>query len=186
MWPFAVHPIFFSPHHWLESFNAGFSYYFWEILLFFCYKIKVFPLPRIDLSSLRFYSVFKAQIKFHLYEILPRECVLSSNKWSITGLLFYLTFSVWWGRSAGGGMHMLIAHQAPLSMEFFIFRENFPGKNVLQWVAISFSRGSSQPRDRIYLLSPALAGGFFTTSATWEALNFQSKYSVPSDHWLSY
>ena len=34
---------------------------------------------------------------------------------------------------------------------------------VLEWVAISFSRGSSQPRDRNCVSSsPALAGGFFT------------------------
>ena len=34
------------------------------------------------------------------------------------------------------------------------------------------SRGPSQPRDQTLglLASPALAGGFFTTSATWEAL----------------
>ena len=32
------------------------------------------------------------------------------------------------------------------------------------------SRGSPQPRDQIAsLMSPALACGFFTTSATWEA-----------------
>ena len=32
------------------------------------------------------------------------------------------------------------------------------------------SRGSSQPRDRTRVsVSPALAGGFFTTSTTWEA-----------------
>ena len=37
------------------------------------------------------------------------------------------------------------------------------------WVAIYFSRGSSPPRDRTCLMSPALAGGFFPTSATWEA-----------------
>ena len=39
---------------------------------------------------------------------------------------------------------------------------------VLEWVAVSSSRGSSQeanPR----VMSPALADGFFTTSATWEA-----------------
>ena len=42
---------------------------------------------------------------------------------------------------------------------------------ILEWVAISFSRGSSQPRDRILILaSPALADEFFTTSATWEAI----------------
>ena len=38
---------------------------------------------------------------------------------------------------------------------------------ILEWVAISFSRGSSQPRDQTQVsMSPALAGRFFTTSAT--------------------
>ena len=41
---------------------------------------------------------------------------------------------------------------------------------ILELVAMPSSKGSSQPRDRICLLpSPALAGGFFTTRATWEA-----------------
>ena len=40
---------------------------------------------------------------------------------------------------------------------------------ILEWVAIPSSRGPSQPRDPIGLKSPALAGGFFTTSTTWEA-----------------
>jgi len=35
---------------------------------------------------------------------------------------------------------------------------------ILEWVAISYPRGSSQPRDgTLSLVSPALAGGFFTT-----------------------
>ena len=34
-----------------------------------------------------------------------------------------------------------VAYQAPLSMEFF-------QAVVLEWIAISFSKGSSQPRDR--------------------------------------
>ena len=39
-------------------------------------------------------------------------------------------------------------------------------------VAMPFARGSSWPRDRTaFPASPALAGGFFTTSANWEALN---------------
>ena len=38
---------------------------------------------------------------------------------------------------------------------------------ILKWVAIPFSRGSSQPRERTQV--PCIAGGFFTTSATWEA-----------------
>ena len=38
---------------------------------------------------------------------------------------------------------------------------------ILEWVAISSSRGSSQPTDQTHgSVSPALAGKFFTTSAT--------------------
>ena len=38
---------------------------------------------------------------------------------------------------------------------------------LLEWVAIPFSRGSSDPAIKpMSLESPALAGGFFTTSAT--------------------
>ena len=41
---------------------------------------------------------------------------------------------------------------------------------ILEWGVISYSRGSSQPRDEtcVFYVSPALAGGFFTTSTTWE------------------
>ena len=38
---------------------------------------------------------------------------------------------------------------------------------ILEWVAKPFSKGSSLPRDRT-CISYALAGGFFTISATWE------------------
>ena len=41
---------------------------------------------------------------------------------------------------------------------------------ILEWVAISSSMESSQPRDQTHLMPPTLAGGFFTTSTTWEAL----------------
>ena len=44
---------------------------------------------------------------------------------------------------------------------------------ILEWVAISSSRGSSQPRDQTAsLASPALAGRFFTTSAILEACEY--------------
>ena len=53
---------------------------------------------------------------------------------------------------------------------------SLPGSSVhgilqartLEWVAIPFSRGTFWPRDRTHI-SPALADGFFTTNATWEA-----------------
>ena len=41
---------------------------------------------------------------------------------------------------------------------------------ILEWIVMPFSRGSSWPGMEFpYLMSPALAGGFFTTRATWEA-----------------
>ena len=41
---------------------------------------------------------------------------------------------------------------------------------ILEWVAMPSSRGSSQSRDQIHIfMSPALAGGFFTTSNPWES-----------------
>ena len=40
---------------------------------------------------------------------------------------------------------------------------------IPEWVAIPFSRGSSQPRDRIPV--SALAGGFFPTETTGKPSN---------------
>ena len=41
---------------------------------------------------------------------------------------------------------------------------------ILEWVAISYSRDLPSPGiEPSSLESPALAGGFFTSSATWEA-----------------
>ena len=51
----------------------------------------------------------------------------------------------------------------------------------LEWVAMASSRGSSRPREPASLMSPALTGGFFTTSANGEVLlfiNTGSKSSV--------
>ena len=45
---------------------------------------------------------------------------------------------------------------------------------ILEWVAISSSRGSSQPKDQTHISCVScLAGRFFTTSTTWEALVIQ-------------
>ena len=48
---------------------------------------------------------------------------------------------------------------------------------ILEWVAISFSRGSSLPE--IESASPALAGGFFTTEPLGKPL-----YMIPDDRIL--
>ena len=44
---------------------------------------------------------------------------------------------------------------------------------ILEWVAVPFYRGSSQPRDQAEVSHTA--GGFFTSWATREALNLDSK-----------
>ena len=58
-----------------------------------------------------------------------------------------------------------VAHQAPasatLSMRILQAR-------ILEWVALPFSRGSSQPRDQTQV--SCIAGRFFTVWATREAL----------------
>ena len=46
---------------------------------------------------------------------------------------------------------------------------------MLEWVAIPFSRYLPDPGTKLMsFASPALAGGFFITSTTWEALPTQT------------
>ena len=57
-----------------------------------------------------------------------------------------------------------VAHQAPLSMG--LFRLEF-------WSGLPFPFPGALPYpgvEPMFLASPSLAGGFFTASATWEAL----------------
>ena len=74
-------------------------------------------------------------------------CMCVLNRFSPAQFSIHLSATLW-----------TVARQAPLSM----------GLSRQEWVAISFSRGSSQRRDSTEsLMSPALAGELFTTSATW-------------------
>ena len=54
-----------------------------------------------------------------------------------------------------------VAHQAPLFMGIL-------QAGILEWVAMPFSRGSSQPRDRTWVSH--IAGGFFTIWAMRKTL----------------
>ena len=48
---------------------------------------------------------------------------------------------------------------------------------ILEWVAISFSRGSSQPRDQTWV--SCIAGRFFTIRTTGEVLaNYKNKFCL--------
>ena len=60
----------------------------------------------------------------------------------------------------------IVAHQAPLSMRFS--RQEY-------WNALPFSSPGDVPNPGIKptsLAAPAVAGGFFTASAAWEALPY--------------
>ena len=39
---------------------------------------------------------------------------------------------------------------------------------ILEWIAMPFPRGSSQPRDWTHIFYVSCIGRFFTTSTTWE------------------
>ena len=54
-----------------------------------------------------------------------------------------------------------VAHRAPLSLEF---------SQQEYWSGLLFPSPGDLPDPRIESMSPALAGGFFTTGATLEAL----------------
>ena len=67
-----------------------------------------------------------------------------------------------------------VAHQAPLSVGILQAR-------ILEWVAISSSGELLDPgMEPASLTSPAQAGGFFTTSATWEAIYNVNYASIKS------
>ena len=60
----------------------------------------------------------------------------------------------------------IVTHQAPLSVGLFQARilEWKKKKRILEWVAISSSKRSSQLRiEPVFTVSPAFAGRFFTT-----------------------
>ena len=75
-------------------------------------------------------------------------------------LLFLLSHSV---VSGSLQLHGLVAHEAPLFMEFS--RQEY-------WNGLQFPTPGDLPDPGIEptsLVSPALAGGFFTSRTTWEA-----------------
>ena len=88
-------------------------------------------------------SAYKGYMRF--YTVL---CVCASCRFSS----IWLSVTLW-----------TVTHQAPLSMRF---------SSQEYWTRLPYPPPGDLPNPRIkpaYLTSPALAGGFFTTSATWEA-----------------
>ena len=97
----------------------------------------------------------------------------------------------WWFFICDGDvcMHAKSLQSCP-TLCYFVDR-SWPGSSVrgilqariLEGIAISFYRGSSQPRDQTCIsYVSCIAGEFFTTSATWEAPWWGSCCSILS-HW---
>ena len=99
----------------------------------------------------------------------------------LTARFAAITFTLWlFSHSATSNSFMTpwaVAHRAPLSM-------GFPKQEILQWVAISFSRGPSQPRDQTRV--SWIAGRFFAIWATRKPIIFIStKIKVGWPFWKS-
>ena len=100
----------------------------------------------------KFYSYWKNWhvLSMQCFFMLP-ECVTQSCLWLFATLPGY---------------------SPPNSPEYGIFQAR-----ILEWVAISFSRGSSQPRDQIQVSQ--IAGGLFTVWATREKeIPFSTFYAL--------
>ena len=101
--------------------------------------------------------------------------ILGNFTWILDPFILCLVFMCWKEKKVKSlscvplfATPWTVAYQAPLSMGFFQSR-------VLEWVAISFSRGSFQPRDRTQV--SLIVGRSFTVWATREADAFM--------HWAS-
>ena len=111
----------------------------------------------------------------HFYMTTGKTIALTI--WSFVSKVMALLFKLCLGLSVTQSYQTLcnpwtVASQAPLSME--CSRQEY-------WSGLPSSKGSSQPRDQTpSLRSPALAGRFFTTSATWEALMTGGKVETDS------
>ena len=82
------------------------------------------------------------------YRNFALSCLKISME-SHSGLCAVLSHSV----VADSGTLWTAAHHAPLSM-------GIPQARMLEWVAVPFSSGSSQPRDQTQV--SLITGGFFT------------------------
>ena len=88
--------------------------------------------------------------------------ILALSAWQITEI-----FSIWWWWFS----HQIVSDSWN-AMDCSLpdsFVHGILQARILEWVAISFSRGSSQPRDRSQV--SCIAGRFFTNWATREALS---------------
>ena len=91
-------------------------------------------------------------------------CLLHLLHWQADSLPFFTTSATW------EHVKVKVAQSYPTlwnPMDYTV--HGILQARILEWVAISFSRGSSQPRDQIQV--SCITGGFFTSWATREPKN---------------
>ena len=133
----------------------------------------------------------KAEYTYHYFKFLPyspclsyRHKVIKRTSWFRIALFYSSksTVLILWGASESPKVKVLVAQScltlcdptdcsSPGSSVHGILQAR-----ILEWVAILFARGSSQPRDQIQV--SCTAGRFFTIWATWEALQDLLKQSL--------
>ena len=151
-----------NPHFYGLSDLAGLWYLFQKLL---CCSSNVRSFNVLDLFSVSLFLLqdngvniltisywVKNTSKYIIYSIYPLSdvCVCVCEKWSEKKMLSCVwLFATPW----------TVAYEAPLSMGIFQAR-------ILEWVAISFSRRSSRPRD--WTQVSRIIGWRFTVWATRE------------------
>ena len=140
--------VWFAFAWWLEILST-FSWNHWPPICLFLKNIHSVPLP-----------IFKSDWGFvfgFFFFFLPLNCMSS---------LYNLNIKPWSDTKVR--VRVKVAQSCPslcYPMDYTVHR--ILQARILEWVAISFSRGSSQPRDRTQVSH--IAGGFFTSWATGEA-----------------
>ena len=136
---------YFFPFHWLP-------FHFLDNF-FLQHRSLIFIWSHWSISS---FVAFGIYLRKHC--ITQTDCSKSLTVLALTSMICVCVLSHVWLFAAPEA----IARQAPLQNGIFQAR-------VLECGAISCSRGPSRPRiEPMSLASPTLAGGFVTTSDSWE------------------
>ena len=90
-----------------------------------------------------------------------------------TTIRSYKTFLLWWEHLRSTAMKVKVAQFCPTPR---YTTDGILQARILEWVAVPFSRASSQPRDRTPVSH--IAGGFFTSWATREVHTWLQNFSL--------
>ena len=138
----------------------------------------VFPFCQLKVSSVNnLYCLWRVQpllpstslnqfMKHLLGPKLSSDASLNFIAWAFEGSGGVTSFGRWKKESEVAQSCLTLCHPMDCSLPGFSVHGIFQAR-VLEWVGISFSRGSSQPRDWTWVsYVSCIAGGFFTTSTT--------------------